>query len=91
MGHAELYSTMISIAFHGRIGGAPPILIDTMRCIALISLEIWRFDEKAMVTFAKEYLQKNNYEWKAWDHDMQTAAALWRLQDLFEYIVLELA
>ena len=68
MGLAEvLYSTMISIAFHGRIGGAPPILIDTMRSIALNSLEIWKVDEKAMITFAKEYLAKNNIEWKAWD------------------------
>ena len=43
-----------------------------------------------MVTLAKEYLA-NNIEWKAWDHDMQTAEALWRLQDLSEYIVLELS
>ena len=81
---------MMSVAYHGRLAGAPPVLIKTMREIALSSVEKWRNDEASMVTFAKEYLA-SNIEWKAWDHDMDTASALWRLLDFCEYIVLELS
>ena len=81
---------MMSVACHGRLTGAPPVLIKTMREIALTSIEKWRDDEASMVTFAKEYLARN-IEWKAWDHDMDTASALLCLLDLCEYIVLELS
>ena len=85
----DLYRTMMSIGYYGRLVGAPDILIKTMREIALSSLEKWRDDDKSMVIFAKEYLANKNFEWKSWELDNETAARLWKLQDLCEYIVIE--
>ena len=86
----ELYYAMMTVSYYGRLAGAQWILTKTMQELAINTIEQWRESEASMVTFAKEYLA-SNAEWKAWDHDMQTAEALWRLQDLCEYIVLELS
>ena len=74
---------MMTVAYHGRLAGAPQILIKTIQELAINTIERWRDSEASMVPFAKEYLASIS-EWKAWDHDMQTAEALWRLQDLCE-------
>ena len=83
----ELYYVMMSISYYGRLAVAPRILTKTMQKLAINTIEQWQDSEASMVTFAKEYLA-SNAEWKAWNHDMQTAEAIWRLQDLCEYIEL---
>jgi len=86
----DLYSTMVANAFFAQQNGGPDALVKTMREISLESLIKWQEDEKSMAIFAKKYLTDSITEWKAWELDMQTAARLWKLHDLCEFIVMEL-
>ena len=52
----DLYRTMMSIGFRAQQNGGPDALVETMREIALSSLETRRKNEKKTINFAKSVL-----------------------------------